>query len=413
MDFDLVDTTSVPDSQVKLSFLNMFSSLFDDPVSSDIRVKVGSDTTLHLHRIVLAAHSDKLKAMLYGSDEAKQLEEISLEEYASEEVITNILKFCYTGSISIKSFDSSRMKYISDQLQMKLLKGQLAQMLAAKVTKENVDDMLSIARQFCEPVLYDSCFKLMKQKDVKFAMENADYDELGAMLESSFLPFSEDHLIKVIDNFISKNSNKLTLEQQKQLWNCLRFPRLQGETLTTKLKELVDKDIIPLSAYIEALEYRSNPKMFKHVNGELRFQPRSGCIQWKTHCGGWKVSPGGTIKKTGSQNWDACASIFVCQASSGVYKVRLEIVSVGNDQSGIAIGFCADTALHATGYGSSQGQPYGMSVSAYPQQGQKLTYILDYNNNKITVKSSNGTTLATSAAMTHVPKNAKIHLGLW
>ncbi|KAJ3643702.1 hypothetical protein Zmor_026398 [Zophobas morio] len=165
------------------------SALYLSEKFSDITLTVGSEK-IFAHKVILAARSEYFEGLLY--DDGKEIEQPELEMSldTSPAAFRNVLKFLYTGSITITPSDlDPTLELISLAHQCSLTDLELAvgNKIKSILNLKNICSVLNVANLYELTELRDACHSFMDQH----ASEIIDND--------CFKDLSEKSLIKLLE----------------------------------------------------------------------------------------------------------------------------------------------------------------------------------------------------------------------
>lgn len=137
-----VPTTSSSDKLLE-SIDDHLRYLYETQKLCDLTITNG-EQKLNLHRIVLAVHSDKYKE-IFSDKTSPPPSEITVKD-VSNEVLAKVIKYLYTGEITLTEGNVAQVTTLAFQLDLKaLLEG--TQRLLLKFNEENALKYLMLAQQ--------------------------------------------------------------------------------------------------------------------------------------------------------------------------------------------------------------------------------------------------------------------------
>lgn len=142
------------------------SALFADPIGSDFVIESADGAKFHIHRVILAAHSEVFKAMLKGETAESQNSYVKLIDVSGED-LRYMLEYIYTGTVKdIENTNFASLLMLADRYNLKGLWELSEYALSEHMTVDNALDILVVAD------MYDSDF--LKYEAMKFVKENKD-----------------------------------------------------------------------------------------------------------------------------------------------------------------------------------------------------------------------------------------------
>ena len=133
---------------------------FQDDLFTDLEIKVDGGS-ISCHRLVVAAHSSVIKAMLTSGMKEALSNTVSLPSI-SKAVMTEVIRFMYTGQVEMDSEDMLLHTLAAcDYLDLSTFKTPLLKCVISTVSVDNVFHMLAFATEYNIPLLLDACHRVM------------------------------------------------------------------------------------------------------------------------------------------------------------------------------------------------------------------------------------------------------------
>jgi len=260
-------TTSTPFEDLK-SLSNFFSELYDQPDYSDV-ILVVNGTRIPAHRIILS-RSPVFKAMLSGKmKDSSPLEVVISDPKIHIDSFRDLLKFIYTGALDINRKYVLYLLYCSKLYSVSPLQRRCIEL--AEFTKEDVLEMFPSVLDLGEDDLLKKCKLIIDQYTNYILTSNGaldiNKDILLEIISSSSLQITEVVLFEFVIRWIEYH--KASPEMISEIISYIRFPLIQPRHLIEIVKPY---PIVPLSIYVEALEYHYCPDKFDKKHD--RFCPR-------------------------------------------------------------------------------------------------------------------------------------------
>lgn len=133
--------------------------LEDGSLADTLLVVNGGHKQVRGHRIILcfsskffrrvfSAGTEMVEMQVEGHRRCEQLHRVELEFPVDERVLMEVLRFMYTGEISINDENAVAVLSISSSLEVKLLRDRANQFISENITRENAIILLKMAVQF-------------------------------------------------------------------------------------------------------------------------------------------------------------------------------------------------------------------------------------------------------------------------
>ena len=127
---------------IQFSVNNYYSQLFNNESFSDFRIQFSNNTTLSLHKVILA-QSDFFRAC-FGSNMLEATESTMLIE-ENAELMTSLLQSLYSNELTVKQrSDIVPMLLLADQFQLDSAVTHLVEHLLSGLKRENVLECLEL-----------------------------------------------------------------------------------------------------------------------------------------------------------------------------------------------------------------------------------------------------------------------------
>lgn len=173
------------------------SALFADPIGSDFVIESADGVKFHIHKVILAAHSEVFKAMLKGglpdnlSFAESQNNYVKLIDLNGED-LKYMLEYIYTGTVKdIENTNFGNLLILADRYNLKGLWELSEYALSEQMTIDNALDILVVAD------IYNSEF--LKSEAMKFIKENKE-----VLYSSSFSEITNHELLKQLCTFMTE-----------------------------------------------------------------------------------------------------------------------------------------------------------------------------------------------------------------
>merc|ERR1711990_722185 len=148
-DFDcLTDNELIMNSNFDKNFAPQFllglENLYKDRIFVDTTLVIGK-TEIPVHRCVISAVSGYFRSMFAGSlKEAFQHERVELKEL-DENVVSNLIEYCYTGRITIDEQNVMRLLETANLLQFDTVRNMCSEFLINQLSPDNCIEMAEMA----------------------------------------------------------------------------------------------------------------------------------------------------------------------------------------------------------------------------------------------------------------------------
>lgn len=152
------------------------SDLFADPIGSDFVIESADGAKFHIHKVILAAHSEVFKAMLKGETAESQNSYVKLID-VSDDDLKYMLEYIYTGTVKdIENINFANLLMLADRYNLKGLWELSEYALSEHMTPDNALDILIIADMYDSEFLKSEAFKFIKEN--KEVLQSSSFDEI-------------------------------------------------------------------------------------------------------------------------------------------------------------------------------------------------------------------------------------------
>ena len=209
-------TVEVDDNSLRqdcvTQIIDQFTSLFTDEESSDVEISCGGQV-FHCHKLILSTRSPVFRAMFQNNMKEKETMKVAIEGIIPE-VVAEMLKFIYTGTLSSNDLTSPTDLFkAANQYQLDLLKKVCEKKLCNTVTIENCLEYLGLADLYQTPELKTVAFQFIA-RNMTIIVKTEEYKDflknnLGLALEvteaMAMMVKTEDKIQIVTESFDELN----------------------------------------------------------------------------------------------------------------------------------------------------------------------------------------------------------------
>ncbi|XP_013408733.1 kelch-like protein 26 [Lingula anatina] len=201
---------------------------------------VAENTTLKVHKAVLAACSDYFRVMMTGDMREAREDSVHLH-WVSAAGLQAVVDFAYTGKLELGIENVEEVLAAASHLQMTDVVRLCCEYLEMAITEENCVDILNLAE------LYS--LLQMKEQAMLFILEHFEsistadqfnslnHTQMAALLDRNHLKVtSEYHLFLIVLSWIRHRPQQRE-PQVAQLMSRVRLPLLTGEELVEKVSQ--------------------------------------------------------------------------------------------------------------------------------------------------------------------------------
>jgi speckle-type POZ protein len=141
-------------------FSEINSRFFNSGLFSDFLIICSDNVELPAHRCIMSGRNSVFEAMLQTNMIESQTKQLVLSDIDSPTML-EILRFIYTGKTENLDKLASSIYKAAHKYDLQKLKVSCASKLIRQLSKENVFDMLILARLYGEQELENECIDLM------------------------------------------------------------------------------------------------------------------------------------------------------------------------------------------------------------------------------------------------------------
>lgn len=248
----------------------LLSSLLDNTSTYDITFKT-SNGSVSGHRVVIAAGSPVLNAMLYGGLKESTENEITLPSIDAE-TFKALVSFIYTGKINIDPENCYKILDASNYFNISVLLDRCVNFIETLLNSENVctiavfasDKIIDSLLKICNDYMMRNIYKIIHTPDFK----HLPVQSIIEICSSSNLYISEIDLFLAIKEWLS-SQNSLP-EGTINILNLIRYSLINSNDL---IEKVYPTGLVDPTLYHSALEYRlSTNKRFKGLQEQIKLR---------------------------------------------------------------------------------------------------------------------------------------------
>lgn len=201
-----------------------------------------------VHRLILAFSSEVCAQRLKGSASGARL---VLDFPDPDNVMPDILRYMYTGEITITAEKAVPLLTLADKLRITELKAELSEFISKNVRRENAVTLLKKALQFQDERIANRCVTVVA---ANFAyLYDVTYDYLPYALFAKLVSHKYLNVLREFDLFTHIRRYvvahpELTEEQRNLLWQQTRYRWLTIDELI----EIMHEGLVPQALLLEA-----------------------------------------------------------------------------------------------------------------------------------------------------------------
>lgn len=275
--------------------LSQLATMFNNPDAFPDVVFLVDGEKIYSHKSILASASEHFRVM-FSSRFLETNGEVLVRDI-SRESFKEILKFIYTGSLSLTHSNVMEILHKATEYSLGGIRSSCDDFISRNISAESVCILFEQATTYNLSVLYSECFKficanacevLTHKKSTHLSLQS-----MTKFLQSDTLSLDEVQLIKLVVNWARRKwkDEESVKENMKTLCPYFRLTVISAEELVT---EIFPINIIPLEMLYEAHVYHSTQGKYGAKPGIPRI-PSAISLTWEVLEGDQVTDNGSTL----------------------------------------------------------------------------------------------------------------------